>query len=127
MPVRKQHYQRPPKFDMNNATPEELMDEIIRITVFDYKALCAKLANPPIPESERELVDFMRAKYAMESKLVNGYLNKLRQMMRDTPPGYVHTALKQREREIRERLRNGTIFLCLLGDTCKIPPPWRVK
>lgn len=114
------------------------MDEIIRITVFDYKALCkfksfvhfswfppipgysltiwqnvnifflfpgAKLAKQPIPESERELVNFMRAKYAMESKLVEGYLNKLQETMRNTPPGYIKEAIKNREREIRERLR----------------------
>ncbi|XP_026741729.1 uncharacterized protein LOC113503829 isoform X2 [Trichoplusia ni] len=100
-------YQRPEQFDMENASTEELMDEIIRITVFDYKALCAKMANAPIPESERELVNYMRAKYAMESKLVDGYLNKLQETMRDTPPGYIHAAIKQREREIREKLRAG--------------------
>ncbi|XP_026741772.1 uncharacterized protein LOC113503858 [Trichoplusia ni] len=83
--------------NLEQATARDLMDEVIRIAVVDFKVLSAKLAKVPLTVEDRAHLDYLMAKHAIESVLADKYLDRLEQMLPNIPPGRLQRVLRRRE------------------------------
>ncbi|CAH0577764.1 unnamed protein product [Chrysodeixis includens] len=83
--------------DLQKATARDLMNEVIRIAVVDFKVLSAKIANMPKNPEGRSHLMYLMAKHAIESVLADKYLDRLEQMLPYMPPGRLQRALRRRE------------------------------
>ncbi|PZC74854.1 uncharacterized protein LOC110379256 [Helicoverpa armigera] len=99
-------------FDLATADVNSLMNEIIRITLTEYNALSEKISKAcPLEDNQPldDMLDEMMEKYLDNERLLDTYFLRLKQLLKQSPPGRQELELKQKK--IENLIRNNGLDL----------------